>query len=475
MVWEIVIGLEVHVQLNTQTKAFCSCKATYGAPPNTQTCPVCLAYPGSLPVLNKEMVRSAVKAGLATHCSLRKVSGFARKNYFYPDLPKGYQISQYDDPICYNGYITIRTETGEKKIGITRIHMEEDAGKSIHSPEGTLVDLNRCGIPLLEIVSEPDIRSPKEAYEYLTTLKQIIRYTGISDCNMEEGSLRCDANLSVMPKGSKTFGTRTELKNMNSFRGVEKALSYEAARQMEILNSGGKIIQETLLWNEQTQKAESMRSKEESHDYRYFPEPDLVDVVLDDALIRKIEGEMAELPETKLKRFMNQYGLTEEDSLVLISEQEIADYFESAAENFPDVTLMNHWVRGEILRIIKDKQIPITECPVNPEKLRELLTFLIDKKITAQTAKSVLDDMAHSGKPARDIIEDKGLMAISSGNELETLIQTILNENPEEVEKYRSGKVRLFGFFMGQIMKATKGRADQKAARTTLQTLLDRI
>ncbi|HDR68195.1 MAG TPA: Asp-tRNA(Asn)/Glu-tRNA(Gln) amidotransferase subunit GatB, partial [Bacteroidaceae bacterium] len=222
MVWEIVIGLEVHVQLNTQTKAFCSCKATYGAPPNTQTCPVCLAYPGSLPVLNKEMVRSAVKAGLATHCSLRKVSGFARKNYFYPDLPKGYQISQYDDPICYNGYITIRTETGEKKIGITRIHMEEDAGKSIHSPEGTLVDLNRCGIPLLEIVSEPDIRSPKEAYEYLTTLKQIIRYTGISDCNMEEGSLRCDANLSVMPKGSKTFGTRTELKNMNSFRGVEK-------------------------------------------------------------------------------------------------------------------------------------------------------------------------------------------------------------------------------------------------------------
>ncbi len=473
MVWEIVIGLEVHVQLNTQTKAFCSCKTTYGAPPNTQTCPVCLGYPGSLPVLNKDVVRSAVKAGLATHCSLRKVSGFARKNYFYPDLPKGYQISQYDDPICYNGYITIKTDNGEKKIGITRIHMEEDAGKSMHSPEGTLVDLNRCGIPLLEIVSEPDIRSPKEAYEYLTTLKQIIRYTGISDCNMEEGSLRCDANLSVMPKGSKSFGTRTELKNMNSFRGVEKALTYEAARQIEILGNGGEIVQETLLWNEQTQRAESMRSKEESHDYRYFPEPDLVDVVLDEAFIHEIEQEMPELPEKKLKRFMRQYALSEEDALVLISEKEIADYFESAAQGFPDATLMNHWVRGEILRIIKDKQLPITQSPVDPVKLRELLTFLLEKKITPQTAKSVLDDMAETGKPARIIIEEKGLLVISSGDELETLIQTILNENPGEVDKYRDGKVQLFGFFMGQIMKATKGRADQKAARAILQTLLD--
>lgn len=474
MVWEIVIGLEVHVQLNTQTKAFCSCKTTYGAPPNTQTCPVCLGYPGSLPVLNREVVRSAVKAGLATHCSLRKVGGFARKNYFYPDLPKGYQISQYDDPICYKGFITIKMDKGEKKIGITRIHMEEDAGKSLHSPEGTLVDLNRCGIPLLEIVSEPDIRSPKEAYEYLTTLKQIIRYTGISDCNMEEGSLRCDANLSVMPEGSKSFGTRTELKNMNSFRGVEKALTYEAARQIEILNNGGEIVQETLLWNEQTQKAESMRSKEESHDYRYFPEPDLVGVVVDDEFIHEIEKEMPELPEEKLKRFMHQYGLTEEDSRVLISEKEIADYFESAAEKFPDVTLMNHWVRGEILRIIKDKQILISECPVNPAKLRELLTFLIDKKITPQTAKSVLDYMAESGKPARDIIETKGLMAISSGDELEKLILSILRENPAAVDKYRNGKVQLFGFFMGQIMKATKGRADQKTTRTILQAVLDK-
>jgi len=473
MVWEIVIGLEVHVQLNTHTKAFCSCKTTYGAPPNTQTCPVCLGYPGSLPVLNKEVVRSAVKAGLATHCSLRKVSGFARKNYFYPDLPKGYQISQYDDPICYNGHITIKTDDGEKKIGLTRIHMEEDAGKSMHSSNGTLVDLNRCGIPLLEIVSEPDIRSPKEAYEYLTTLKQIIRYTGISDCNMEEGSLRCDANLSVMPEGSREFGIRTELKNMNSFRGVEKALTYEAARQIEILDKGGKIVQETLLWNEQTQKAESMRSKEESHDYRYFPEPDLVDVVLDEAFIREIELEMPELPEIKLKRFINQYGLSEEDSLVLISEKEIADYFESAAQGFPDVTLMNHWIRGEILRIIKEKQISITDCPVNPDKLRELLTYLMKKTITPQTAKSVLDNMSETGESARTIIEAKGLTAISSGEELETLIQTILIENPDEVVKYRGGKIQLFGFFMGQVMKATKGRADQSAVRTILQTYLD--
>jgi aspartyl-tRNA(Asn)/glutamyl-tRNA(Gln) amidotransferase subunit B len=474
MDWDIVIGLEVHVQLNTRSKAFCSCKTTYGAPPNTQTCPVCLGYPGTLPVLNRDVVKSAVKAGLATHCKIRHRSGFARKNYFYPDLPKGYQISQYDDPVCYDGYISIQTEAGQKEIGLIRIHMEEDAGKSMHSEEGTLIDLNRCGIPLLEIVSKPDIRSPQEAYTYLTTLKQIIRYTGISDCNMEEGSLRCDANLSVMPKGSKTFGTRTELKNMNSFRGVEKALMYEAKRQRKLLESGGKVVQETLLWNEQTQKAEPMRSKEESHDYRYFPEPDLVDVVLTDDMIRDIQNAMPELPDIKMKRFIKEYNLTEEDSIVLTSEKEIADYFEEAAKGFSNIALVNHWIRGEILRILKDKQLSIVDSPVSPERLRELLTFLEEKKITPQTAKSVLDDMAETGESAEKIIKKKGLMTISSSDELEKLIGDILDKHPSELEKYRSGKTQLFGFFMGQVMKATKGRADQKATRQILQTMLNK-
>jgi len=473
MDWEIVIGLEVHVQLNTRSKAFCSCKTTYGAPPNTQTCPVCLGYPGALPVLNREIVTSAVKAGFATHCKIRKRSGFARKNYFYPDLPKGYQISQYDDPICYDGYIEIPAEPGQKKIGLIRIHMEEDAGKSMHGDDGTLIDLNRCGIPLLEIVSKPDIRSPQEAYSYLTTLKQLIRYIGISDCNMEEGSLRCDANLSVMPKGSTTFGTRTELKNMNSFRGVEKALAYEAKRQIQVLESGGTVVQETLLWNEQAQTAEPMRSKEESHDYRYFPEPDLVDVQLTDAMIDEIKRSMPELPHERLARFIQQYKLSVEDGLVLTAEREIADYFEEAVRDFPDTTLMNHWVRGEILRILKERQLSIDQSPVSPEQLKELLTYLIHKKITPQTAKTVLDVMAETGEPAGKIIEGKGLMTISSPEELESLIRDILEKHPAELEKYRQGKNQLFGFFMGQVMKATKGRADQKVTRQILKKNLN--
>ncbi|KUK91226.1 MAG: aspartyl/glutamyl-tRNA amidotransferase subunit B [Marinimicrobia bacterium 46_43] len=473
MDWEIVIGLEVHVQLNTHSKAFCSCKTAYGAPPNTQTCPVCLGYPGALPVLNRELVISAVKAGLTTHSKIRKRSGFARKNYFYPDLPKGYQISQYDDPICYDGYIEIPTESGHKKIGLIRIHMEEDAGKSMHDMDGTLIDLNRCGIPLLEIVSRPDIQSPQEAYSYLTTLKQLIRYIGISDCNMEEGSLRCDANLSVMPRGSNKFGTRTELKNMNSFRGVEKALAYEAKRQKEVLESGGTVVQETLLWNEQTQTAEPMRSKEESHDYRYFPEPDLVDVQLTDAMIADIKKTMPELPSERLQRFIRQYSLSEEDGLVLTSEREIADYFEEAVHDFPDTALMNHWVRGEILRILKEKQLRIEQSPVSPGQLKELLTYLIQKNITPQTAKTVLDTMAETGEAAGKIIEKKGLMSISTPDELDTLIRDILQKHPAELEKYRQGKTQLFGFFMGQVMKATKGRADQKITRQILEKHLN--
>ncbi|MBN2781600.1 MAG: Asp-tRNA(Asn)/Glu-tRNA(Gln) amidotransferase subunit GatB, partial [Candidatus Marinimicrobia bacterium] len=317
MDWDIVIGLEVHVQLNTETKAFCSCRVSYGDAPNTHVCPVCLGYPGSLPVLNCEMVNSAVKLGLATHCLIRPFSKFARKNYFYPDLPKGYQISQYEDPICYDGYVDIETGGVKKRIGLTRIHMEEDAGKSMHGDTGTLIDLNRCGTPLLEVVSEPDIASPQEAYAYLTTLKQIVRYTGISDCNMEEGSMRCDANISIKPKGRKAFGTRTELKNMNSFRNVERALIYEAERQRGVLESGGTIVQQTLLWDDQSGSTKIMRSKEDSHDYRYFPEPDLSPVFVDEAWIETLRAALPELPEARKQRFIRDLGLNEEDAAIL--------------------------------------------------------------------------------------------------------------------------------------------------------------
>ncbi|MDZ7797903.1 MAG: Asp-tRNA(Asn)/Glu-tRNA(Gln) amidotransferase subunit GatB [Candidatus Marinimicrobia bacterium] len=379
MDWDIVIGLEVHVQLNTRTKAFCSCKVSYGDAPNTHVCPVCLAYPGALPVLNKEMLNSAVMLGLATHCRIRPYSTFARKNYFYPDLPKGYQISQYDDPVCYGGYIDITSSGKKKRIGITRIHMEEDAGKSTHSEQETLVDLNRCGTPLLEIVSEPDITSPGEAYHYLTTLKQIVRYTGISDCNMEEGSMRCDANISLKPAGQKAFGIRTELKNMNSFRNVERALKYEVQRQRELLESGGSIVQQTLLWDEQLEKTRSMRSKEESHDYRYFPEPDLTPVFVDEEHIEKIRSALPEMPEARKRRYMKTFGLSEEDALTLTAEKEIADYFEEVLKTFNKPRIAGNWVRNEILRLLSESGKSIVFSPVTAAALAELLTFL-DKK-----------------------------------------------------------------------------------------------
>ncbi|MFA7630409.1 MAG: Asp-tRNA(Asn)/Glu-tRNA(Gln) amidotransferase subunit GatB, partial [Candidatus Neomarinimicrobiota bacterium] len=366
MDWDIVIGLEVHVQLNTKTKAFCACKVSYGDPPNTHVCPVCLGYPGSLPVLNRAVVDSAIKLGLATHCRIREYNTFARKNYFYPDLPKGYQISQYKDPICYEGYVDIAVRGEQKRIGLTRIHIEEDAGKSMHGEDGTLVDLNRCGTPLLEIVSEPDIHAPEEAYTYLNTLKQIVRYTGISDCNMEEGSMRCDANISIKPKGRKALGTRTELKNMNSFRNVERALKYEAERQRKVLESGAAVTQQTLLWDEQSNQTKAMRSKEDSHDYRYFPEPDLSPLRIDDAWIGRIRSSLPELPDARKKRFTELYGLTEEDAALLSSEKEIADYFENSLQTFNNPRLTGNWVKNEILRILSESGKSAAESPVTP-------------------------------------------------------------------------------------------------------------
>ncbi|MCF7832178.1 MAG: Asp-tRNA(Asn)/Glu-tRNA(Gln) amidotransferase subunit GatB [Candidatus Marinimicrobia bacterium] len=465
MDWDIVIGLEVHAQLNTNTKAFCSCKVNYGDSPNTHVCPVCLAYPGSLPVLNKELVNSAIKLGLATHCTIRPNSTFARKNYFYPDLPKGYQISQFDDPICYKGYVDIEVAGKEKRIGLTRIHMEEDAGKSMHSESGTLVDLNRCGTPLLEIVSEPDMSSPQEAYAYLTTLKQIVRYTEVSDCNMEEGSMRCDANISLKPKGQKELGTRTELKNMNSFRNVERALIYEANRQKEVLESGGKIIQQTLLWDEQNGKTKSMRSKEDSHDYRYFPEPDLSPVFVDEAWIEKMRKLLPELPAERKQRFIDSFSFTSEDASVLTSEKEIADYFEATLKYFNNPKLVLNWVRNEVLRILVDTGKNISESPVSPEALAELLVFLDKKEITAQTAKAVIDDMTKSGRSAESIIEEKGLKQISDSLELESMINKIISDNDVIVKRYQEGETKLLTFFIGQVMKISKGQADQAVAR----------
>jgi len=465
MDWDIVIGLEVHVQLNTETKAFCSCKVNYGDPPNTHVCPVCLAYPGSLPVLNKELVNSAIKLGLATNCTIRPHSTFARKNYFYPDLPKGYQISQFDDPICYEGYVDIEVDGKEKRIGLTRIHMEEDAGKSIHNESGTLVDLNRCGTPLLEIVSEPDMSSPQEAYAYLTTIKQIVRYTEVSDCNMEEGSMRCDANISIKPKGQKELGTRTELKNMNSFRNVERALIYEAKRQQEVLESGGTITQDTLLWDEQSGKTKSMRSKENSHDYRYFPEPDLSPVFVDESWIEDMRKTLPELPAERKQRFIDTFSFTKVDASVLTSEKEIADYFEATLNYFNNPKLVLNWVRNEVLRILIDTGKNISESPVSPEALAELLVILDKKEITAQTAKAVIDDMASSGRSAVSIIEEKGLKQISDSSALETMIDKIISNNDALVKRYKDGDTKLLGFFIGQVMKVSKGQADQAVAR----------
>ncbi|MDZ7822260.1 MAG: Asp-tRNA(Asn)/Glu-tRNA(Gln) amidotransferase subunit GatB [Candidatus Marinimicrobia bacterium] len=472
MDWDIVIGLEVHVQLNTETKAFCSCRVSYGDAPNTHVCPVCLAYPGALPVLNKAMVDSAVMLGLATRCRIRPYSTFARKNYFYPDLPKGYQISQYDDPICYEGHIDIATGGKQKRIGLTRIHMEEDAGKSMHSEAGTRVDLNRCGTPLLEIVSEPDIASPEEAYQYLTTLKQIVRYTGISDCNMEEGSMRCDANISLKPEGQKAFGTRTELKNMNSFRNVERALKYEASRQRKVLESGGNIIQQTLLWDERSGTTRSMRSKEESHDYRYFPEPDLSPVHIDEDWIEKINSAIPEMPEARKQRFMKDLRLSEEDASALTAEKETADYFEAVLKTFNAPRTVCNWVRNEILRIVSETGRSVSQVPVSAEALAELLGLLEKKEVTPQTAKLVLDEMASGGGSAREIIEKKGLKQISDSGALESLIDRIFEANPELVRRFRDGETKLFGFFIGQVMRETKGKADPAATREIINQKL---
>jgi len=430
--------------------------------------------PGTLPVLNKKVVEYAIKMGLATGCSIAGFSRFARKNYFYPDLPKGYQISQYNEPLCYQGSLTIRIDEKEKSIGITRIHLEEDAGKSIHGFDSTQVDFNRCGVPLIEIVSEADIRSPEEAYAYLMKLKQLLEYLEICDCNMEEGSLRCDANISLRLIGQEKFGTKTEMKNMNSFRGVERALKYEIERQTRVLEEGKRIVQQTMLWDEVKGEARPMRSKEESHDYRYFPEPDLVPLEISDEWRNFIQKSLPELPDYKYHRFLNNYKLRSYDAGLLTGDRFLADYFERVVAIVNDPIMVSKWILGEILRILSQNNLTSRQIPLAAEDLSELLNLIKTGTITANIGKIVFDKMITNRESAKAIIEREKLVAVSDDVEIEQIIKTIIAENPNEVERYHTGAKNLFGFFMGQVMKQTRGKADPGITSDLLRKALDR-
>ncbi|MDX9788777.1 MAG: Asp-tRNA(Asn)/Glu-tRNA(Gln) amidotransferase subunit GatB [Desulfobacterales bacterium] len=470
MEFETVIGLEVHAQLKTETKIFCGCSTQFGAPPNTHVCPVCLGMPGMLPVLNKKVVAYAIKMGLATHCAIAGESRFARKNYFYPDLPKGYQISQYELPIARNGYIDIDVTGSEKRIGIHRIHMEEDAGKLIHEPNQPMsrVDFNRTGVPLIEIVSEPDMRSPEEAGAYLRRLRSILRYLEICDGNMEEGSFRCDANVSIRPMGSPILGTRSELKNLNSFKHVEKAISYEVARQMEVLMDGGEIVQETRLWDPDKGQSFSMRGKEEAHDYRYFPDPDLLPLVVTDQWVADIRAELPELPVEKKTRFTSQYGLPAYDAEFLVSSRETADYFESCVRYFPQAKAVSNWIMGPLAALLNTEGLPIEAAPVSAQHLAQLLSLIDEGVISGKIAKMVFDDMAKTGNPPRDIVRDKGLEQMQDTGAIEVAVDKVIAQNPKEVDAYRGGKTKLISFFVGRIMRETRGKANPQMVNEVL-------
>jgi len=462
--FEPVIGLEVHAQLKTQTKIFCGCSTAFGAPPNTHTCPVCLGMPGVLPVLNKRVVECTLAMALAVRCSISRESRFARKNYFYPDLPKGYQISQYELPIARNGYVEVDLNDARKRIGITRIHMEEDAGKLIHDPDRPLsrVDFNRTGVPLMEIVSDPDIRSPEEAGAYLRGLRAILRYLDISDGNMEEGSFRCDANVSVRPRGAEAFGTRTEVKNLNSFKHVEKALHYEILRQIDTLGRGEPVVQETRLWDPDKDKTVSMRGKEEAHDYRYFPDPDLLPLVVDDAWIDRIRRTLPELPDDRRRRFIRDYGLPAYDAEVLTGSRELADYFEACVKFFVQPKPVSNWIMGTLLGHLNARGKTITDCTISPENLAGLLKLIENGTISAKIAKSVFDEMADTGKDPERIVQEKGLVQVSDRSEIEGVVEKVLAANPAEVAALLGGKTKLMAFFVGQVMKATRGKANPK-------------
>jgi len=465
MKYQPVIGLEIHVQLLTDSKIFCGCSTKFGAEPNSQTCPVCLGLPGALPVFNEKVAEFAIKAGLATNCTISPRSIFARKNYFYPDLPKGYQISQFEEPICQKGWLDIHVDGDLKRIGITRIHMEEDAGKLVHGDvsgleDGSGVDLNRACTPLLEIVSEPDLRSADEAIAYLKKVHQIVTWLGICDGNMEEGSFRCDANVSVMPVGSQTFGTRAEIKNVNSFKFVKQAIEHEIERQIDLIEDGGTVVQETRLFDPNSGKTRSMRGKEEAHDYRYFPDPDLVPLVVDDAWVQRVHGELPELPEHKIQRFITEFGVTEYDAEVLTSSRTLAEYFEACLTFHHNGKAVSNWVMGEVTRALNDAGKNISQCPVLPSQLAALLKLIDSGTISGKIAKTVFDEMWKSGKEPGEIVEEQGLIQVSDSGAIEAIIDEILAREAGQVAEYRSGKEKLFGFFVGQVMKASKGKAN---------------
>ncbi len=463
MEFETVIGLEIHSQLKTASKIFCNCTTEFGNPPNTNTCPVCLGMPGVLPVLNKKVVDSAIMLGLATNCEIRRENEFARKNYFYPDLPKGYQVSQFDKPITEHGWIEIEVGGKIKKIGITRIHMEEDAGKLVHDDlePKSYVDLNRTGTPLLEIVSEPDLRSPEEAVAYLKKLHAIVRYLDISDGNMQEGSFRCDANISLRLKGETELGTRTELKNMNSFRNVQRALEYEERRQRDLLLDGEKVVQQTLLWDPAKNATASMRSKEEAHDYRYFPDPDLVPVVIDDQWIEAMRATLPELPAARKERFVETMGLSAEDAEVLTSSRDLADYFETALADYDNAKKLANWIMTELMRELKgEDSLDLGQCPVSPENLASLLVMVEKGTISGKIAKTVFEEMLASGTDPETVVKEKNLVQMSDEGELVTMVEEIIAANPGQVAQFKDGKTKLMGFFVGQLMKKTGGKAN---------------
>jgi len=481
MKFEPVIGLEVHAQLSTESKIFCGCSTRFGAEPNTQTCPVCLGMPGVLPVTNKKVIEYAVRMAFAVHCKMNTHSILARKNYFYPDLPKGYQISQYEEPLAEKGWVKIGEEEKEtRKIRILRIHIEEDAGKSVHDEayvesDESMMDFNRCGTPLIEIVSQPDLRTPKEAFLYLTQLRQLVRWLGICDGNMEEGSLRCDANISLRPTGEKKLGVKTELKNMNSIKGVEKALEVEIQRQTEILQKGGEVIQQTLLWDEDRQTVLPMRGKEEAHDYRYFPDPDLIPIELTEDQVEGIRNALPELPEACRKRWIRTFSLPAYDAGVLSEDRAIAEYFEKLVALVDDPKQAANWVMGEVLRRLKERDLDISELSVQPAQLSELIKIIQDEQISHTAGKRVFEEWMQSSESLDQIVERLGLKQVSDQSALEKLVHTVLQENPKEVQKYLDGHDKIFGFLMGKIMQASRGKANPKRANDLLRQKLTEL
>ena len=478
MKYESVIGLEVHAQLLTESKIFCGCSTRFGQPPNHNACPVCAGFPGVLPVLNRRVVEFAIKAGLATHCEIARSSVLARKNYFYPDLPKGYQISQYELPICAHGYVDVELHGAVKRVRLTRIHMEEDAGKNIHDAHGdsSLVDLNRAGVPLLEIVSEPDLRSSEEAGAYLRTLRAILQYLGICDGNMEEGSFRCDANVSVRPEGSEALGTKIEIKNLNSFKAVEGAIGFEIVRQIEALSAGGQLTQETRLWDDHREETRSMRSKESAHDYRYFPDPDLLPLVVDGNWIAEIRAALPELPAPRKARFVSDFGLPAYDAELLTSRKDVADYFEAAVKLHGNVKALGNWIVGDLFRVLKerklDNQWQITNWPIPAPHLAQLVQLIDQGRISGRIAKTVFDAMLDSAQSPQQIVSEKGLEQVSDTGSIEAAVDQVIGANAKQVAQYRSGNEKVFGFLVGQIMKATQGKANPQRVNEILREKL---